>query len=70
MVRMIYMQDYEPPSGDVSAALEKQFGSVDQFIEKFNGAAAGIQVQSDLPYAARCLRISLCQRKGGRGGLG
>ncbi len=38
------LQDYAPPSGDVSAALEKQFGSLDQFVEKFNGAAAGIQV--------------------------
>ncbi|KAK9835490.1 hypothetical protein WJX74_001379 [Apatococcus lobatus] len=36
-------KDYEPPSGDLSTALEKQFGSVDQMIEKFNPAAAGIQ---------------------------
>lgn len=42
------MQDYEPPSGDLSAALEKQFGSLDQMIEKFNPAAAGIQVKASV----------------------
>ena len=37
-------KEYEPPSGDLSAALEKQFGGLEGLKKQFNPAAAGIQV--------------------------
>lgn len=34
---------YEPPSGEILASIEKEFGSLDAMVAKFNAAAAGVQ---------------------------
>jgi Fe-Mn family superoxide dismutase len=37
------LQEYEPPSGQLAAALDAQFGSLDSFVSKFNAATAAVQ---------------------------
>ena len=39
------MQDFEPPSGDLKSAIERDFGSVDDLSKKFNAKAATVQVR-------------------------
>lgn len=39
------LQDFEPPSGDIKSAIEKDFGSVEDLSKKFNAKAATVQVQ-------------------------
>ena len=43
-----WQQDFKPPSGDLANAIEKDFGSLDGLIGKFNPACAGIQVTDQL----------------------
>ena len=38
------MQDFEPPSGDLASAIERDFGSVEDLSKKFNAKAATVQV--------------------------
>jgi len=38
------LQDFEPPSGDIKSAIEKDFGSVEELSKKFNAKAATVQV--------------------------
>ena len=40
---MCAKKDYEPPSGDLAAAIDKEFGSLDGLIAKMSGMAAGVQ---------------------------
>lgn len=37
----------EKPSGELLSAIEKQWGSFDNFVTKFNAAAAGVQGKHD-----------------------
>jgi len=37
-------KEYEPPSGDLKAALDKQFGGLDGLKKQFNPTAAALQV--------------------------
>ena len=37
------MKDYTPPEGELLAAIEAEFGSLDQFQAKFSATAAGVQ---------------------------
>lgn len=39
-----YVQDFEPPSGELAKAIEAEFGSVDSLITKFNPKTAAVQV--------------------------
>lgn len=39
------------PKGALASAIDKEFGSFDEFIKKFNTAAAGVQ--------GRCMRLSI-----------
>ena len=45
------MQDYEPPSGAIADCIEKDFGSLDALIAKFNPMAVGVQVRACMPSA-------------------
>ena len=45
-VRML--QEFEPPSGKVKEAIDGEFGSLDDFIAKFNPTTAAVQA-SDAP---------------------
>ena len=40
----VMLQDYEPPSGEIKSAIEKDFGSVGELSKKFNAKAATVQV--------------------------
>lgn len=42
--RICTLQDFEPPSGDLKSAIEKDFGSVEDLSKKFNAKAATVQV--------------------------
>lgn len=37
-------QDFEPPSGKLAEEINGTWGSLDNFISKFNAAATGVQV--------------------------
>ncbi len=43
-VLSVMLQDFEPPSGDIKSAIEKDFGSVEELSKKFNAKAATVQV--------------------------
>ena len=36
-------KDFEPPSGELLEAIEKDFGSLDAMVKKFNGSTAAVQ---------------------------
>ena len=55
---MSFPQDFEPPSGELAKALEAEFGSVDNFISKFNPKAAAVQVTGPGSSVASCSRFS------------
>ena len=40
----MFQQEFEPPSGELKTAIEKQFGDLDGLKSKFNPIAAAIQV--------------------------
>ena len=46
------MQDYEPPSGAIAEHIEKDFGSLDALIAKFNPMAVGVQARMHAACAA------------------
>ena len=52
--RMLAVQKYEPPSGDIAQQIEKDFGSLDKLVADFNPKTAAIQVHPCLP---ACLRL-------------
>ena len=37
-------QDFEPPSGKIKDGIEQEWGSLDDFIAKFNPTTAAVQV--------------------------
>jgi len=37
-------QDFEPPSGKIKEGIEQEWGSLDDFIAKFNPTTAAVQV--------------------------
>lgn len=37
-------QDFEPPSGIIKEGIEQEWGSLDDFIAKFNPTTAAVQV--------------------------
>ena len=51
----MHLQDYEPPSGAIADAIEKDFGSLDALIAKFNPMAVGVQVGMHLSCACMCM---------------
>ncbi len=51
------LQDFEPPSGDIKSAIEKDFGSVEELSKKFSAKAATVQVW--LNHFFECLKTSL-----------
>ena len=55
------MQDFEPPSGDIKGAIEKDFGSVEELSKKFNAKAATVQVHSDYHGNPRTLSFQIIQ---------
>ena len=36
-------KDFEPPSGELLQAIERDFGSLDAMVKKFNGSTAAVQ---------------------------
>jgi Fe-Mn family superoxide dismutase len=36
-------KDFEPPSGELLQAIERDFGSLDALVKKFNGSTAAVQ---------------------------
>ena len=42
------MQDYEAPSGAIAQHIEKDFGSLDALIAKFNPMAVGVQARAGM----------------------
>jgi len=51
------LQDFEPPSGEIKSAIEKDFGSVEELSKKFSAKAATVQVWLDQTF--ECLKTSL-----------
>lgn len=47
------MQDYEPPSGELLSAIEKQLGGLEKLKGKMNADAAAIQVRLILVYQSQ-----------------
>lgn len=62
-----YGQDFEPPSGELAAAINAQFGSLDQLIAKFNPMTAAVQGSGWgwLGYnkATNCIQIETCSNQ-------
>jgi hypothetical protein len=46
-------QEFEPPSGKVKEAIDEEFGSLDDFIAKFNPTTAAVQA-CDAPMTVFC----------------
>lgn len=43
-------QDYTPPSGELKAAIESQWKTLDNFTAKFNASTAAVQVRAECPH--------------------
>ncbi len=67
-------QDYEPPSGELLDAIERDFGSLDDMVSKFNPKTAAVQAAPRGPPADRpskhhaaCVLVSGCTYERARG---
>lgn len=61
------MQEFEPPSGELKAAIEAKWKSMDNFVTTFNTQAAAVQVGShSVPWPCSCRVILLLLAFGAR----